>query len=162
MGIENRKVSEDVYNGLGRAGIPDNVSAAQCPYHGFRVAEDGGPGRARLRVALSHWPGDVEVGIVGSSKNRFGDDLTEGNPLESAPIVTPGMMNAGDLRADRLGGGVPSLEHDAVRQIAFELQQRDIALGMSCAAQGRDQARSLGPRHAPQVRQVSVTGSCLV
>ena len=137
MGIENRKVCYDVTNGAGRAGIPDNVSAAQYPHYGSRAAEDGGPGRAPLRVALSHWIGDDGVDIiVGSSKTRVGNDLTEGNPLEEAPIIAPGMMNAGDLCADRLRFRVPALEHHTVRYITFEPQQRYIAVRMICAAQG--------------------------
>ena len=55
------------------------------------------------------------------------------------------MMNAGDPGAYGLGGRVPSLEHGPGRQIAFELQQRDIAVGMAAPPKAES-------RPAPSVR----------
>ena len=161
QGIENRKVRRAAIKGAGRAVIHVWRSEALHPHYGFRAVEQGRSRRTPFYSALR--VADDGVDIVGSSNTRVGNNLPEGNPLEDAPIIAPGMMNAGDLGTEWLRVRVPSLKHDAARQIAFELQQREIAIGMTIsAAQSRDQARSLGPRNAPQIRQVSVAGSCLV
>ena len=164
MGIENRKVCYDVTNGAGRAGIPDSDSAAQCPGYGSRAAEDGGPGKSPPPCSLVHWIGDGGVDIVGNSESRVGNDLTEGNPLEEAPIA-PGMMNAGDLRAEKVEGlrPIPGTSHRPVNRP----RARSSVISPSGSRSSRNpvvesRPRSLGTRHALKIGQFSVTGLCLV
>ena len=156
MGIENRKVRvAGKSSSTGPAGgfFFCGFAAAKTkrPNYGSRAAKDGGPGRTLLRVALGI--GDGGVDIVGSSRTRIGNDLTEGNPLEEAPIA-PGMMNAGDLRADRLRVRVPSLEPgrrpvNRPRAAAASYHPRDhLAHGISWSRAGslpRYAARSENP-----------------